>query len=95
MEDKDINFELDIEDLDGWIEHDEFDGWNEAEVDEEMINMMEDMEESRQHYEERQLEHLEEEQNRLEQEYELRKYLKESRNPNTVKKTNGVIIKFM
>ena len=99
MDDKQPTFDLEFEELYGGNKENSSDGWDEILPDEEIIRMLQE-EESRQLFEENEMERAEQEgsttptSNATDPEA-LKAWLKDQRNPNTVKKTAQVANKFM
>ena len=101
----DVNFNVDmedlediedIEDLDGWEEVDNNEGWEDLYMDDEMKKMLEEIEErnefDRNEFERGQTDN--DDKGNDEDRAALKDYLLENRNKNTVKKTEQVMKKF-
>ena len=89
------NFDIELDDLDGWNEESDEGGWEDAQMDDEMLEMVEEMEKQRLEFEMEQVEVLEDLENAAaENDDTLRQYVKDHRNPSTVRKTEGDIFRF-
>lgn len=105
-------FEIEIDELDMWIEEESAlpGEWEDCEMDDEMVKMLEELEEKTE-FDQKEFERMKSEENKENMdeateesevgnyendanEKKLKAYLKESRNKNTVKKTEQVIKKF-
>ena len=94
------SFEVEVDDIDGWVSEDNIEGWEDLSLDDEMMNILDEIENERTQIDENELDRFEDQENEEETIHNdadaanLKQYLKENQNQNTIKKTELSMKKF-